>query len=318
MRAIHALRGYVRAAGMVAVVALFAASQTVAADNYRPFVLAYTESGTDVSAEAASVRERLEGADFRFLGEYPVSDDRHVVVVTHDDLLSVAGSEERGGYIAPIRVAVTAVDGGLQVSYNNPEYFRHAYRLDSSVDNVTNRLANTLGAERDFGSEEGLSERDLNRYRYTFGMERFDAPYELGSHGSRQAALDELDRNLSSRVAGVSEVYRVDIPGQDVTVIGVAVREEDGAAQDSADLHQLGIVDVGEFRHTATVPIEILVRGGEIEALHMRFRKAVHFPDLRMLGDHSFMRLRSSPGALEETLREVGGFEEEEDDGFDW
>ncbi|WP_018140273.1 hypothetical protein [Thioalkalivibrio sp. ALJ7] len=318
MRAIHALRGYVRAAGMVAVVALFAASQTVAADTYRPFVLAYTESGTDVSAEAASVRERLEGADFRFLGEYPVSDDRHVVVVTHDDLLSVAGSEERGGYIAPIRVSVTAVDGGLQVSYNNPEYFRHAYRLDGSVENVTNRLANTLGSEREFGSEEGLSERDLNRYRYTFGMERFDAPYELGSHGSRQAALDELDRNLSSRVAGVSEVYRVDIPGQDVTVIGVAVREEDGAAQDSADLHQLGIVDVGEFRHTATVPIEILVRGGEIEALHMRFRKAVHFPDLRMLGDHSFMRLRSSPGALEETLREVGGFEEEEDDGFDW
>lgn len=75
MRAIHALRGSVRAVGMVAAVALFAASQTVAADTYRPFVLAYTESGTDVSGEAASVRERLEGADFRFLGEYPVSND---------------------------------------------------------------------------------------------------------------------------------------------------------------------------------------------------------------------------------------------------
>ncbi|MFO8154630.1 MAG: hypothetical protein R6U87_01210, partial [Thiohalospira sp.] len=86
MRAIHALRGSVRAVGMVAAVALFAASQTVAADNYRPFVLAYTDSGTDVSAEAASVRERLEEADFEFLGEYPVSDDRHVIVVTHDDL----------------------------------------------------------------------------------------------------------------------------------------------------------------------------------------------------------------------------------------
>lgn len=317
MRAIHALRGSVRAVGMVAAVALFAASQAVAADNYRPFVLAYTEAGTDVAAEAARVRERLEGADFRFLGEYPVSDDRHVVVVTHDDLLSVAGSEERGGYIAPIRVAVTAVDGELQVSYNNLEYFRHAYRLDAPVSSVSDRLASTLGAERDFGSEDGMSERDLNRYRYTFGMERFDAPYELASHGNRRGALSELDSNLGNRVAGVSEVYRVDIPGQDVTVIGVAVRESDGAAQDSADLHQLGIVDVGEFRHTATVPIEILVRGGEVEALHMRFRKALHFPDLRMLGDNSFMRLRSSPGALEETLKEVAGYEEE-DTGFEW
>ncbi|WP_019558705.1 hypothetical protein [Thioalkalivibrio sp. ALE12] len=317
MRAIHAFRGSVRAVGMVAAVALFAASQTVVADNYRPFVLAYTDSGTDVSAEAARVRERLEGADFRFLGEYPVSDDRHVVVVTHDDLLSVAGSEARGGYIAPIRVAVTAVDGELQVSYNNLEYFRHAYRLDAPVSGVSDRLASTLGAERDFGSEDGMSERDLNRYRYTFGMERFDAPYELASHGNRRGALSELDSNLGNRVAGVSEIYRVDIPGQDVTVIGVAVRESDGAAQDSADLHQLGIVDVGEFRHTATVPIEILVRGGEVEALHMRFRKALHFPDLRMLGDNSFMRLRSSPGALEETLKEVAGYEEE-DTGFEW
>ncbi|OOC48956.1 hypothetical protein [Thioalkalivibrio versutus] len=318
MRAIHALRGSVRAVGMVAAVALFAASQTVAADTYRPFVLAYTESGTDVSGEAASVRERLEGADFRFLGEYPVSNDRHVVVVTHDDLLSVAGSEERGGYIAPIRVAVTAVDGELQVSYNNLEYFRHAYRLDRPVTGVATRLSSTLGAEREYGSEDGLSERDLSRYRYTFGMERFDAPYELASHGSRRAALSELDGNLASRVAGVSEVYRVDIPGQDVTVIGVAVREADGADQDSADLHQLGIVDVGEFRHTATVPLEIMVRGGEVEALHMRFRKALHFPDLRMLGDNSFMRLRSSPGALEETLKAVAGHQEREDSGFEW
>ncbi|WP_018873435.1 hypothetical protein [Thioalkalivibrio sp. ALJ16] len=318
MRAIQSLRGYVRAAGMMTAVALFAASQAVAADSYRPFVLAYTEAGSDVSAEAASVRERLEGADFRFLGEYPLSDEQHVIVVTHDDLLAVAGSEARGGYIAPVRVSVTAVDGQLQVSYNNLEYFRHAYRLDAPVSGVSERLASTLGAEREFGSEDGKSQRDLNRYRYTFGMERFDAPYELGSHGSRRAALTELDSNLGNRVAGVSEIYRVDIPGQDVTMIGVAVREADGAEQDAADLHQLGIVDVGEFRHTATVPIEIMVRGGEVEALHMRFRKALHFPDLRMLGDNSFMRLRSSPGALESTLRAAAGYEEEEADGFEW
>ncbi|WP_019625577.1 hypothetical protein [Thioalkalivibrio sp. ALJT] len=314
----HILRGYIRVAGTMAAVALLAASQVVAADPYRPFVLAYTESGVDVSAEVANVRERLEGADFRFLGEYPVSDEQHVIVVTHDDLLAVAGSEDRGGYIAPVRVAVTAVNGQLQVSYNNLEYFRHAYRLDAPVSGISESLADALGAEREFGSEDGKSQRALNRYRYTFGMERFDAPYELASHGSSSAALEELDRNLGNQVAGVSEVYRVEIPGQDVTVIGVAVREADGAEQDAADLHQLGAVDVGEFRHTATVPIELMVRGGDVEALHMRFRKALHFPDLSMMGDHSFMTLRSSPGELETTLRAAAGHQEDQADGFEW
>ena len=313
----YALQRLVRECVVIMGVMLFAASAASAADNYRPFVLAYTESGDDVSAEADSVRERLESADFRLLGEYPVSDDRHVIVMTHADLLSVAGSTERGAYIAPIRVGITAVDGELQVSYNNLEYFRHAYRLKAPVSGVTGQLARTLGSEREFGAEDGMGERDLNRYRYTFGMERFDAPYELGSHDSREAALAELDRNLRQRVAGVSEVYRVDIPGQDATLIGVAVREADGATEDAADLHQLSIVDAGELRHTATVPSEILVRGGEIEALHMRFRMALHFPDLSMLGEHSFMRLRRSPGALEEALQAVAGYEEE-DTGSMW
>jgi hypothetical protein len=313
----RAVQRLVRECIVITGVMLFAASAASAADNYRPFVLAYTESGNDVSAEAESVRERLTAGDFQLLGEYPLSDDRHVVVVTHEDLLGVAGSTERGAYIAPIRVGITAVDGELQVSYNNLEYFRYAYRLDAPVSGVMGQLARTLGAEQEFGSEDGMSESDLNSYRYTFGMERFDDPYELGSHDSRQAALSELDRNLGEQVAGVSEVYRVDIPGQDATLVGVAVREADGAAEDAADLHQLSIVDVGELRHTATMPIEILVRGGEVEALHMRFRMALHFPDLSMLGEHSFMRLRRSPGALEEALQAVAGYEEE-DSGSMW
>lgn len=132
------------------------------------------------------------------------------------------------------------------------------------------------------------------------------------------AALEELDAGLGERRGGVSEIYRLDIPGTDATLIGVAIRADDGAEAEAADLHTLETIDVRELRHTAYVPQEILVEGGDIEALHMRFRAALHWPDLRMLGDHSFMQLRRVPGRLEDTLREVAGFEEPEDDGFDW
>ncbi len=311
MQTIRTMRGFWRMFGLVAFVTLFTFAQAAVADEYRPFVLAYTTTGTDVRGEAESVRERLEDAGFQTLGEYPISDARHVVVVTHDDLLRVAGTDERAGYLAPIRVGITRVNGGLQVSYNNLEYFRHAYRVDAPVAAVTGHLAQVLGSERDFGSDDGLSERDLSRYRYAFGMERFDRPYELGSFNSRRAALTELDGNLAARAGGVSEIYRVDIPGQDVTVIGVAIREADGADSDAADLFTLETVDVRDHRHTAYVPYEILVRGGEVEALHMRFRAALHWPDLNMLGANSFMQLRRSPGALEEALQEAAGFEEE-------
>ena len=52
----------------------------------------------------------------------------------------------------------------------------------------------------------------------------------------------------------------------------------------------------------AYFPYEILVRGTEVEALHMRFRMAVHFPDLNMMGEHGFTKLMASPGATEDAL----------------
>ncbi|MGM0552810.1 MAG: hypothetical protein ACQETK_03220 [Pseudomonadota bacterium] len=316
MQSIRTMRGFWRSFVLVTVVALSTFAQAAIADEYRPFILAYTTTGTDVRGEAEAVRERLEEAGFETLGEYPVSDARHVVVVTHDDLLRVAGTDARAGYLAPIRVGITRVNGDLQVSYNNLEYFRHAYRVDDPVATISGRLEQVLGAQRDFGSDDGMSPRDLSRYRYAFGMERFDRPYELGSFNSRREALAELDDNLAQRAGGVSEIYRVDIPGQDVTVIGVAIREADGADSDAADRFTLETVDVRDHRHTAYVPYEILVRGGEIEALHMRFRAALHWPDLSMLGANSFMKLRRSPGAIEEALQEVAGFEEEHT--IDW
>ncbi len=291
--------------GLVAL-ALFVCASLVQAETLKPFVLAYSKAGADVSAEVESVREKLQGADYRILGEYPVTDAARVVIATSDALLAAAASAPRGAYIAPLRVAVTRVDGNVQVSYLNLEYFRHAYQIETSLAAAANLLAARLGASSTFGAE-GLTPSTLARYRYAFGMERFADPYRLASHPDRRAALAALDANLEAGKGGVREIYRVEIPGQDATLIGVSIREDAGADRDASDAYKLTTVDVRDPRHTAYFPYEILVRGGEVEALHMRFRMALHFPDLSMMGDNSFMQLRRSPAAVEQALKHAAG-----------
>ena len=53
--------------------------------------------------------------------------------------------------------------------------------------------------------------------------------------------------------------------------------------------------------------IEILVKDKEIEALHARFRIAINFPDLSMMGDNSFMNIMPTPDAIKEALTKVAG-----------
>jgi len=67
-------------------------------------------------------------------------------------------------------------------------------------------------------------------------------------------------------------------------------------------------IDFKPVRSTAHLPYDILVTGNEIEALHARFRIAMNFPDLSMMGDNSFMNIMPSPDAIEAALaKAVGG-----------
>ncbi len=39
----------------------------------------------------------------------------------------------------------------------------------------------------------------------------------------------------------------------------------------------------------------------------MRFRMAMHFPNLSMMGGHGFTKLMSAPGAIEDALEDMVG-----------
>jgi hypothetical protein len=275
-----------------------------AADRLKPFVLGSMGTG-DMKAKVNETKSALVSQGFRLVGEYVPYENAHILIVTNDDLLKLAAKDT--GYAATQRVSITKAGGKVQVSYVNPIYIQYAYRMDGSMQPVADKLKAALGAQETFGSKKGLKPKKLQKYHYTFGMEYFDVPYELKTFSSHGAAVDAVDKGLAAKKGGLSQVYRMDIPGTKMTIYGVAMKQSDGGAKEIDDAYQMGIIDFNELKQTAYLPYEILVNDKQVEALHMRFRAAVHFPDLSMAGENSFMKVMSSPGAIEKAMWEMLG-----------
>lgn len=295
---------------LVGLMAVSYSGYVQAAEKFKPFVLASKGAG-DFDAKVAATRTALTGAGFEIIGEYsPYSgtfvDNTQVIIVTNDELKKAASMTEFGGFAAPWRVAVTQVGDEIQVAYANPLYLANAYRLKSDLNGVNEALKDALGAQETFGSKKGLSARKLRKYHYTFGMEYFDDPYELAKHGSHAQAVKALEKNLAAGVAGVTQVYRLDL-SDNVTVFGVSLKAPSEAEKDMDDANIMGVVDFQALKGTAYMPVEILVDGNNAYALHMRFRMAVHYPDLKMMGQNSFMNIMPSPGAIQAALTASAG-----------
>jgi hypothetical protein len=279
----------------------------VAADtSYQPFVLAAT---TDASLEdqTSSTIAALEGAGFTVVGQHSPRPGANVIVVTSPELLAAAGKSEKGGYGASQRVSIVSTADGVEIAFVNPLYIRYAYRMDADLQPVYDQLSATLGVQEEFGAKKKMTAKKLGKYHYMVGMQRFDNPYELGTFESYAAAVQAVETGLAIADDGLTQVYRIDIPGKEQTVFGVGMRavSDDKEQLDIDETHQLEIVDFEGPARVAYFPYEILVDGNMVEALHMRFRMAVHFPDLSMMGAHGFTKLMSSPGATKDVMQDT-------------
>ncbi len=294
--------------------AILAAASVVAhADKeMKPFILGSTGSG-DVASKAADVKKSLESNGFEIAGDYSPYEGAHIIVVTNDALKKAAKTHDRGGYIAPERVAITKVGDEVQVSYTNPEYMAAAYHVKGDMAKVKSALAAALGSVKEFGPDEGLSADDLEGYHYTFGMEYFDEPYELASYSSQKEAVDAVAKGLAAGAGGTTMVYRIDIPGSKQTVFGVGMSAKDTGNKYMDEKFIMSEIDFKPVRSTAHLPYEILVTDGNVEALHARFRIAMDFPDLSMMGANSFMNIMPTPDAIKESLTKAAGGEVESD-----
>ena len=288
----------------------FAVSAEAASKRLKPFVMAEVTTG-DVATVQKQVEKKLTDAGFEVVGAYSPYPNAAVVAFTNDELKKHAAKSEFGGYGAAQRVSVTKVGNDIQIAYTNPTYMANVYRMSSDLAGVTKKLESVLGSVKEFGSEKGLREKKLRKYHYMFGMEYFDDTnmHELAQYPNHQAALKTVEQNLKKGMAGVSQVYRIDIPGKEEVVFGVGMKKTKDGDKYVDDSYIMGIIDFKDDKGTAHLPYEILVSGRHVYHLYARFRIAINFPDLSMMGDNSFMNIVESPEAIKKALTKVAGGE---------
>lgn len=267
---------------------------TVQAEALKPYVLA-GQSSSDLATQTSVSKALLEKANFQVVGEYAPYEGAQILIITNDALRKLAAQSEFGGYGAALRVALTQAGDKVQISYTNPSYMAAAYRMKGNLSALTSELAGVLGAEQAFGSENGLSDEELRDYHYMIMMPYFTDQVELAEHADYDAALKAVEAGLAAGKGGTKKIYRVDVGGKEETLFGVAISEGEGA-----DATVMKATDLGNLKHTAHLPYEMLVSGNKVYSLHGKFRIAQSFPDLSM---GSFMEISGAPDAIAEALK---------------
>jgi len=309
----------------MAALTLISINTAIAADDavLKPFVLASKGAG-DVAAKSAAATAALTANGFTIVGTYSPYPAANILIVTSDELKNNASESEHGGYGAAQRVAITKVKNEIQISYTNPVYMANVYRMKGDLKEVSAKLEKALGRIEEFGAK-GLTAKKLRKYHYMFGMEYFDEPSVLAEFSSYEEAIASVEAGLAAKSEGVSKVFRIDIPGKQEAVFGVAMAGKPGSTKvtkeaapgqndqfgaqmtgaPEADQYIMSVIDFAELKGTAHLPYEILVSGKKVYALYGRFRIAISYPDLKMMGSNSFMNIMEAPEAIRKTLQKT-------------
>ncbi len=269
----------------------------------KPFVLGSKGPGS-VAEKADAAKAALAANGFTVVGTYTPYPDATILVVTNDELKSNAAKSEHGGFGAIQRVAVAKGKDGIQVSYTNPVYMANAYRMQGDLKGVAAKLEAALGKMQEFGAK-GMTASQARDYHYMIGMEYFDEPSVLAEYGSHAEALDTVEKGLAAGKFGATKVYRVDVPGKQESVFGVAMKGPTDAQKYMDDKFIMSEIDFRDLKSTAHLPYEILVSGNKAYALYARFRIAIDFPDLSMMGANSFMNIMKTPEAIRLALQQT-------------
>ncbi|MDA3813429.1 MAG: hypothetical protein PF570_04165 [Candidatus Cloacimonetes bacterium] len=267
--------------------------------EYKPFILALQETG-NIDSIALKTKAKLIKNGFEIAGEYSPYAGSKIIIVTNDELKNLAGKSKYGGFGVAQRVSLTELNGTVQVGYTNPIYMFHAYQMKGNIKPIFENLKKTLGFIKEYGPDDGLEAEDIEDYHYKIMMPYFDDFVELEEYDTYEQAISIVEKGLKAKAGGTSKVYRIDIPGKKVSVFGVSLSVGEGS-----DKFVMEEIDFKKIRSTAHLPYEMMVIDNEVIALHAKFRIAINFPDLSMMGSHSFMGIMGAPGDIEDALEMV-------------
>ncbi|MHB8258279.1 MAG: hypothetical protein ACYDHY_16350 [Acidiferrobacterales bacterium] len=280
-----------------------------AAVRLKPYIMGNPPpDGMSVLDIANLVELQLASQGFDLAGSYSPYPSARVIIVTDRELKEAAARAKNGGFGVAEHVAVTEVDGKIQVSYVNPAYMGVAYGL-GELKGVTAMLKAALGDQFAFGSKKGIRAQDLGpgEYHYMMGMPYFNDVDYLATYPSYAVGVATVERNLAAHAGGTVKVYEIRVPGKQVTVFGVGINKGAHPHSDAknTDKKIMDVIDYGPNRATAFLPYEMMVQGNRAIALPGRYRIAVFFPDTSMIGDHGFTNIMSAPGAILDSLTDV-------------
>ena len=310
---------------LIAVLTFFYLNTAATADDelLKPFVLASKGPG-NIAAKVEAAKTALSANGFTVEGTYSPYPAATILIVTSDELKKNAVESDFGGYGAIQRIAVTKVNSEIQISYTNPVFMANVYRMKGDLRDVAAKLEKALGKIEEYGAK-GMTAKKARKYQYMIGMDYFDEPSVLAEYSSYEEAIAAVEAGLAAKNEGVSKVFRVDIPGKNESVFGVAmagkpvskkVTKEAVTGQDEqtetlmtgapeSDQYIMSEIDFGELKSTAHLPYEILVSDKKVYALYARFRIAISFPNLKMMGSNSFMNIMDAPEAIRKALQKT-------------
>lgn len=286
-----------------------AATMPVRADRLKPYIMGNPPpDGMSMVDITNLVELQLASQGFDLSGSYSPYPSATVIIVTNRELRTAAARVKNGGFGVAEHVAVTDVDGKYQVSYVNPAYMGVAYGL-GRLKEIAAELTSALGDQFAYGSRKGIDTKSLGpgEYHYMMGMPYFKDVDLLATYPSYAVGVATVERNLAAHAGGTVKVFRIDLPGKQVTVFGVGINKGAHPNSDSknTDKKIMNVIDFGPNRATAFLPYEMMVQGNKAIALPARYRIAVFFPDTRMIGDHGFTNIMSAPGAILDSLTDV-------------
>ncbi len=279
------------------------------AQNLSPYIIGF-ETNETVTATQSKLVSQLELNGIKVVGQYqPANDKNRSIIVFTSSELEAAVKTVGGltGFAATLRIGITNENGKTIVSYTNPLYWGNAYfrndfdKVSGNYSAMIEHLEKAMKAsgeftKKPFGSKHGLSVKDLRKYHYMITMPYFEDAIELASFESYAVALDKIESSLKKTVPNISEVYKIKIPGKELTLYGFAISGDKGESK------FLPIIDIGQPKHTAFLPYELLVNGNKVLMLHGRYRIALSFPDLTM---GTFTKIMSTPGNIENSLKQL-------------
>jgi len=301
------LRAFV--ALLVSFSTLFYSSISLSEETFfKPFILAQTIQSIDLNKTISETKTKLSSNGFEIVGEYAPYKDTHIIIISSPKLKQYASQSKNGIYGAIQRVSITVVDNNTQVAFTNPTYMAHVYRFKTDLADITQSLKASLGFEKEYGSDKGLTKSDLREYQYKIFMPDFTDRLELAEYPNQQEAITNVNKALENNEGGVSKLYQVSLDGKEETIIGVKL-VENNISNCSSDKFIMGEIDFKKIKSTGHLPYEIIIQNGNVYALFAEFRIAISFPDLSMIGSNSFMSIMCAPDSIQKALTLGAGAE---------